>query len=304
LSHKMLAVGHILIDMRVLVDEMSSSDQLNPVNEISYGVGGSAANFAIGARRLGGECVLVGKIGMDEFGRMAVDELMREKVPLDEIKVDLVEKTGYTIVIINKHGEVFMFGSKEASEALTPDEVKPIGLQCYRSVHIASLRIDTSMEIAKRASRKGIIVTFDPGRVLVNKGIQYLCPLFRYVDTLLINQRESKALTGLDDPEKSSLELRRVGARNVIIKLGKRGVFYLEDSKSGIVPAFEVKAIDTTGAGDAFAVGLTTALGERCSLLDAVTYANAVAALKVTKLGAHSIPTKKEVEEFLSARGI
>ncbi len=295
-----LAAGHILADIRVRVDEISSSDQFNEVRELSYGVGGSAANVSIGVRRLGGCCMLLGKIGMDEFGRMAVDEILREKVPLDEVRVDLVKRTGYTIIIINRHGEVFMFGRKEAAEALAPEDVANISLQEYQAVHIASLRVDTAAKIASSARGAGIFVTFDPGRLLINKGIGHIKPVLEHVDLLSLNGKEARTLTGHEDPELAASSLIKQGARSVVVKLGERGV-YFSDGKSGkLVPAFKVEAIDTTGAGDAFASGMIMALGDGEGLAEAIRFANAVAALKVTRLGSHETPTKREVEDFLA----
>lgn len=295
-----LAAGHILADIRVRVDEISSSDQFNEVRELSYGVGGSAANVSIGVRRLGGCCMLLGKIGMDEFGRMAVDELLREKVPLDEVKVDLVNRTGYTIIIINRHGEVFMFGRKEAAESIEPEEVRNLDLDGYQAVHIASLRVDTAAEVAAGARRAGALVTFDPGRLLINRGIGHIMPVLERVDLLLLNGKEARALTGHEDPEMAAVSLIRHGARKVAVKLGGRGVYFSDGSSGKLVPAFKVDAIDTTGAGDAFAAGMIMALSDGESPEDAIRFGNAVAALKVTRLGSHEAPTKEEVERFLS----
>ncbi|MEJ5293521.1 MAG: carbohydrate kinase family protein, partial [Candidatus Methanosuratincola sp.] len=285
-----LAAGHILADIRVRVDEISSSDQFNEVRELSYGVGGSAANVSIGVRRLGGCCMLLGKIGMDEFGRMAVDELLRERVPLDEVKVDLVNRTGYTIIIINRRGEVFMFGRKEAAETLEPEDVANISLKDFQAVHIASLRVDTATKIASRAREAGIMVTFDPGRVLINRGVGHIKPVLELADLLLLNGKEARALTGHEDPETAAGSLIKQGAKSVVLKLGAKGV-YISDGGSGrLIPAFRVDAIDTTGAGDAFAAGMIMALSEGQALPEATRFGNAVAALKVTRLGSHETP--------------
>lgn len=297
---RIFSVGHVLIDMRVRVDEFSGSDLLSPIREISYGVGGSAANVAIGITRLGGSCTLVGKIGIDNFGRMVVDELMKENVSLDHVKADLVEKTGLTIVIINKKGDIAMYGDKGASDSLKPEDIagiKPMGCEY---VHIASLRMDTSIAAANLSKKSGLFVAFDPGRELATKGIEHIMPIFNYLDLLLMNSKEAKALTGYDEPEKACGLLRKAGVKSVIVKLGERGAYYANQEGEGTVKAFNVKAIDTTGAGDAFVTGLLHSLGGGNNFKEAVRYASAVAAIKVTRLGSHIIPNGNEVEEFLS----
>ena len=82
--------------------------------------------------------------------------------------------------------------------------------------------------------------------------------------------------------------------------MGGEGVYLLSEDGTGTIPAYNVNAIDTTGAGDAFVTGLLTSLGQGSNLREAINFANAVAAIKVTKLGSHTIPTQKEVDEFLT----
>ena len=77
---KTLTIGHILADIRVLVDDFATLDRESKIINISYGLGGSAANVAVGAIRLGERSKIIGKIGMDSFGRLAVDELLKNKV--------------------------------------------------------------------------------------------------------------------------------------------------------------------------------------------------------------------------------
>lgn len=297
---KILSVGHILVDIKVRVKDFSGKDELSSIKEVRYGVGGSAANVAIGAKRLGSEEGLLGKVGMDAFGRMALDELMKEKVSLEWVKIDPRGETGFTIVIINSKGDLQMYGIKGASEALTPQEVAAVNFNNYGYVHIASLRVDSSLAVAKLAKKSDALVTFDPGRELIKKGLRPLSAIIPYTDILLMNMKEARALTGCDDAERAASALSKSGAKGIIIKLGSEGVYYKLEGGEGRVPAFMVKAIDTTGAGDAFVSGLLTSMGEGVDLTDSIQFANAVAAIKVTKLGSHEIPTRKEVEEFLA----
>jgi|YelNatPaOPRAMG01_1025707.scaffolds.fasta_scaffold21918_2 ribokinase len=297
---KILAAGHILVDIKVRVRDFSEKDGLSPIREVRYGVGGSAANVAIGVKRLGGEEGLLGKVGMDAFGRMAIDELMKEGVSLEWVRIDPRSETGFTIVIINKDGDLAMYGAKGASEELTPEEVSSVKLDGYQFVHIASLRVDTSVAIARLARAAGATVTFDPGRELIKRGLKHLSPMLQLTDILLLNMREAGLLTGCDAPEKAAESLLKHVNRGIIIKLGGEGVYYKIDGEEGVVPAFRVKAVDTTGAGDAFASAFLIRMGEGADLRESIRFGNAVAAMKVTKLGSHEIPVRREVEAFLS----
>ena len=301
---RIFSVGHILTDMRVMVDEFTGPDMFSQIKDLSYGAGGSAANVAIGVTRLGGACTLVGKIGLDNFGRMIIDELMKEKVGLDFIKTDFIARTGLTVVVINSRGEIMMYGDKGASETLKPEEIISISPKGCEYVHIASLRMDTSLTVADLSKRNGLFVTFDPGREHSSGGIERIKPILGYLDLLLLNSKEASMLTGYEEPDRAGNALRKAGAKGVIVKLGEKGVYFSGDVGDGTIPAFKVKSVDTTGAGDAFATGLLLALGGGQTFKEAVRYASAVAALKVTRLGSHTIPTLKEIDELLSSAGV
>jgi len=302
LACHLFSVGHILTDMRVRVDEKVGTDGFSQISELSYGVGGSAANVAIGMTRLGGSCTLVGKVGLDTSGRMVVDELLREKVPVGHVKADLVKRTGLTIIILRRSGEISMYGDKGAAEELRPEDVLGIKPEGCDSLHIASLRLDTSIAAAEMSRRMGLYVTFDPGRELASRGIEQIRPIFPQLDLLLLNLREATALTAVDGPEGAAAALQRAGASNVIVKMGGRGAFFKGVEGEFFIPALEVKAVDSTGAGDAFATGLLFALGSGDGYREALEFASAVAAMKVMRLGSHEIPSLGEVKEFMSVK--
>ena len=294
----LFSVGHILSDMRVRVNEQTGIDSFSQISDLSYGVGGSAANVAIGMTRLGGLCTLVGKVGLDTTGRMVVDDLLREKVPVGHVEADLVKRTGLTIIIIRKGGEISMYGDKGAAEELRPEDVLGIQPKGCDSLHVASLRMDTSLAAAEICGKAGLFVSFDPGREMAAMGIENVRPIFPHLSLLLLNLREAAALTSVDTPEGAASALRRAGVPNVIVKMGRRGAFFSGVVGEFHVPAREVKAVDSTGAGDAFATGLLFSLGKGEGYREALDFASAVAALKVVKLGSHEMPTLAEAEEF------
>lgn len=119
------------------------------------------------------------------------------------------------------------------------------------------------------------------------------------------NEVEAEELTGicvsdLESADKAAKVFKDKGVQNVVITLGSRGVYVNEDGKSEIVPAYKVKAIDTTGAGDAFNGGLLTALSEGKTIGEAAHFANALAAISVQRIGTTpSMPMRAEIDKFL-----
>ena len=289
-----VSIGHTLADIRFVVNEFVGPDQEGVILKQSRGAGGSAANVAIDMRRLGLRSGIIAKVGLDSFGRLIVDELMKEGVDVSGLKVGF-DETGFTIVVINGKGETAMYGFKGVA-----GELYATIIERAKFVHIASLRIDTSFRAATIAKDMDKKVSWDPGRVLSMKGIRKLGALIRLVDIVLVNERECMNLTGKGDYRIGAEEIRDLGPELVVIKRGARGVYVLGDEVNKEFPAYVVpNPIDTTGAGDAFAAGLLAGFSRKYDLERSITYALAVASLKVRRLGSHEIPTHEDVMEFL-----
>lgn len=295
-----VTVGHILMDLRFCVDKFATPDRESIIKKQSRGVGGSAANVAIGVRRLGGRSGVIGKIGFDEFGKAVLEDLAREGVDVSNVRIEALEgRTGFTIVIINSSGQIIMYGFKGVADMLEPEEINPKVIKKAKFVYIASLHLDTAIHVAKIAKEKGVKVFWDPGRVQAALGIEKLKPIITLSDIILPNEKEAKEMTAAKNYHKAAETLLNVGAKTVIIKLGGKGAYVATQSEDFIVPAYlPGQVIDTTGAGDAFAAGLLMGL-EKYKLEEAVKYAAVVAGIKVTRLGSHAIPKVEEVEKAL-----
>jgi len=116
----------------------------------------------------------------------------------------------------------------------------------------------------------------------------------------MLNEQEAYNMTGEKDYTKASEKIRSVGPKIVIVKLGKEGSYVSSEEFTGKIQAFTVdKIVDTTGAGDAFASGFIVSMLRGYNIRKAVIYANATAALKITRLGSHEIPSHDEVIRFI-----
>ena len=295
----LVTIGHVLMDIRIFIDEFPKADEEAKTNKLSLGGGGSAANVAVGASRLGVKSGFIGSIGFDTFGRVLLEELEHEGVDVAHVKVDTSTSSGLTVIAINNKGQVIMFGYTGASDKLFPSDLNKEYISSSEHVHITGLSFDTALAAAKIAKKANVTVSFDPGRLMSKMGLKRLLPLLHYVDQILLNQEEARELTGVIELEKAAKAIIKSGPKMVIIKRGPDGVFAMNHSKSFSVPAYPVKVVDTTGAGDAFSAGFITAQLEGKSLEDSVEFANATANLKITRIGARALPNRKAVERFL-----
>jgi ribokinase len=162
--------------------------------------------------------------------------------------------------------------------------------------------LETVQAAAHLAAKSGVPVILNPApaRRLPDA-------LFKLVSILTPNESEAELLTGIkvDDERsatKAAAKLRAHGVRTVIITLGPRGAFVAVSDGEQLVRGFKAKAVDTTAAGDVFNGALAVALGEGRGLIEAVRFANAAAAISVTRFGAQpSAPTRREIDRLLRA---
>ncbi len=298
-----VAAGHALVDVRMVVDRFPGPDEEASIREEERGAGGSAVNVAIDVARLGGRSGVVAKIAFDSFGRVVFEELWRSRVDLRGLRIAPRGRTGFSIVVVAAGtGEVAIYGFKGVAEELAPGEVDEELVAAGRALHIASLRLDTSIAAARAARGAGRLVSWDPGRRLASLGLEAVGELLRLVDIVFVNRVEARLLTGAGDPLEAAERIASAGPRLVAVKLGAGGALLL-DRGAGVayrIPAYEPgRVVDTTGAGDAFAAAMLLRLVRGGGVVEALRYAAVAAGLKVARLGAHSVPEGSVVEEAL-----
>lgn len=297
----LITIGHVLMDIRFYVDKFPKPDEEAKTDKLRLGGGGSAANVAVSASRLGVKSGFIGTVGFDSYGRTLLGELERESVDVTHVKVDTTTNSGLTCIAINPKGQVIMFGYVGASDKLFPSDLDKEYIATAKHIHLTGLSFDTALAAVKIAKKDKIITSFDPGRLMSGLGLKKISPLLKNVDQILLNHEESMALTGETNLEEAGNLLLKIGPKVVIIKRGADGVLVMTSEKKFSVPAVPVKVVDTTGAGDSFSGGFITAQLERKNLEESIRFANATASLKITKEGARALPTRMDVERFLRA---
>lgn len=269
--------------------------------DFDMGPGGKGSNQAVGAARLGAESHLVGVIGEDAFGDMAVLLYQREGVGVEFLRRTSARNTGVGFITLNAAGENHIVLDMGANHLLAPADVDAAEGLIARSQAVLTVgEIDpaTAAHAMAVARRHGVISIFNPApaQPLADE-------LLAAVDVLTPNESELRVLSGLapDDPTPTlalAHRLQQRGVRQLVVTRGSRGALVVTaDGATHEVPGVRVPVVDTTGAGDAFTCALAVALAEGQPLLGAVGLATLAGALAVTRLGVvPALPTRAEVE--------
>jgi ribokinase len=303
-----LVFGSINMDLVARTPKLPSPGETLIGHQFETVPGGKGANQAVAAARLGVPTQMVGRVGGDRFGTELLESLQAAEVEIDRIFVDQSVSSGVAVIAVDDASENHIIVIPGANGQVSTEDVERLSeVLSQNQVLLLQLEIPIAAvtAAAQAAQSAGVTVILDPAPAQTNLPDS----LYRAIDILTPNQVEASQLVGfpvtdVESAAKAATALQQRGANTVIIKLGKQGALCATPAHPFLVPAFEVKAIDTVAAGDAFNGGLAAALAEGLPLAEAVTWGCAVAALSVMKPGAQpSMPDRTEVEQFLQQMG-
>jgi len=277
-------------------------------------IAGSELNVSIGLVRLGYDVIYATKLGEDPFGRYIYDFMKKEGINTSYTEFDSSHLTGLMFKSKNSNGdpEIFYFRRHSAASFMEQKGLYFVKLMNPTFIHLTGITLALSAStneafnfLLKFAKEKNIPVIFDPNlRPQLWKDKDEMLKSVNNAafssDIFLPGIKEAKTLTGLFDPEAIGHFYIERGVKIVIIKLGEKGAFVVSKEESYEVPAFHVKAVDTVGAGDGFAVGIISGFLDGISLREAVVRANAIGAMQVMTPGDNDgLPDREKLEEFL-----
>jgi ribokinase len=245
---------------------------------------------------------MLGRVGKDNFGNFLLDNLKSNNVDSQLIQRDDAS-TGTAIIAVDSSGQNNIILSAGANGKVSPADIESASFLNH-SLLLLQLEIPTPtvLRAAQRAKENDV-------RVILNPAPAKEIPdeLIALADFIIPNETELSLLTGMDVNDITSAEnaarvLLKRGAKHAIVTLGSKGALLIDKETNTQVDAFKVNVVDTTAAGDAFIGGFASIL-DSSGLLDAIRYGCACGALAATKFGAQpSLPTKAEVERFMSLR--
>lgn len=303
---RVCVVGSVNVDLTFRTPRLPAPGETIAGHAFHVGMGGKGANQAVAAARLGAEVTLIGCVGNDDFGRDAIRRYRAEGIDTSFVQHVTDRPTGTAAIVVDDNAENCIIVVPGANANLSPDDVCRAALAIQNADAVLcqlETPLDATLEAFRLARAAGVLtmLTPAPAKDLPDE-------LLALCDVCIPNKTEIELLVGQkvegdDDAHSAAGMLRKRGVRTVVVTMGGNGAFLLDDLGAMHIPAFKVKAVDPTGAGDAFAAALAVFLTERMALKDAALRASSVAAITVTRIGTQSaFPSLTEVMEWMALK--
>jgi ribokinase len=307
----LVVVGSLNMDFVVTVEHLPAPGQTVLGRDFQMIPGGKGANQACAAAKLGVNSVsvrMVGRVGYDVFGDHLKASLSAGGVDVSAVHGTRAQATGVALISVDAAGQntiVVASGANHALAASETEAMRPVFRGARFVLFQLESPLDTVAAALKLARAEGARTILDPA-----PAVALPAELLANVDILTPNETEASILLGLPPGRVSASDavplarsLRERGPKAVLLKLGDQGCFYSDGETELFGAAFSVVARDTTAAGDTFNAALAVALAEDRGIEEALRFANASAAISVTRIGAQaSVPARAEVDALLASR--
>ena len=293
MQKKLLVVGSMNVDMVVKAERIPAPGETLLGGVFNQFYGGKGANQAVAAKTLFAQTSFCAACGTDAIGSEYLKYLKSKKMDISLVKRDKKEHTGVALITLDKGGENVITVAAGANLTLKPTDMKAIDFNKFSHVAFQlETDIKTVSEGLKLAKKAGCttILTPAPAKTLPKA-------MLKNVDFLLPNQHEILLIQdGFDCPVKAAENLLKQGVKNVIITLGSKGSMLVNADGKFEFGTFKTKRVDTVGAGDCFTGSLMAGLRRyNGDIKTAIKFATAAASLAVSKMGAQSFSSLKEV---------
>jgi ribokinase len=303
-------MGRVFVAGSINMDVVATAARHPKVGEtvagqaVHYFPGGKGANQAVAAAKLGASAALIGRLGTDAFGQQLRAFLAAQGVDLTLVQDTANIHTGTAIITVADADNTIVVVPGANARVSAGDVAAPVLTKDDVAVSQFEIPLPAIEVFFKRARAAGATTILNPAPAIA-------CgpDLLGLVDVLILNETElgffaNSELQASDEPARFVEAARRLqtGPNGIIcVTLGKRGVLALVNGQASMIAGRDVKAVDTTGAGDCFVGAVAARLAGGTAIRDALAYANAAASISVQRMGAApSMPTAAEVDEILN----
>jgi ribokinase len=306
---EILVLGDVNVDIIARVKSFPEPGEECLAPSLELHCGGVGANYALALRQWSISPRLVACVGQDDFAAFLLRMLANHGVEVSNIQRTSAAVTGLLYINVTPNGQRTFFGSRGANRFLKRNP--SVGRMLNRPMAVSMMGynfLDPSTEAAAKELLKAVRahggwVSLDIGMAPSEQIPGKIMQIIKQVDLLLVSSEEATVLTDIRDPRKSFRQLRKAGARDVVMKLGKRGCLILHEGKLCHVPSFAVRTLDSTGAGDAFAAAFLQARLRGWPQDEAALTANAAGAAAAATAGAgENMPTVRQIAHILRTK--
>ena len=281
-------LGIFVADISFSGNKLPSVGETILGDSYNVGPGGKGCNQAIAISRLGGKVNFISKLGDDDYGKLAINKLKKDNINTSNIIISNKHKTGVAGIHVDRNtGKNAITVVRGAPTSLTINEIDT-NLFKRSKIFLTQLEIpiEVTLHCLKAAKEYGLVNILNPA-----PACKLSNDFFKLVDYFTPNETEAEFYTGVkindeNDAKISAKKLIGMGIKKVIITLGEKGLFYSDGKEEIYIKATPDKAIDTTGAGDAFNGSLAFGLSKEKPIKECLELANKVAGISTTKLGA------------------
>ncbi|MHB8896025.1 MAG: ribokinase [Candidatus Geothermincolia bacterium] len=308
MAARVTVMGSFVVDLMARAPHLPQTGETVKGDGFLMGPGGKGSNQGVAAHKAGAEVDMITKIGRDQFGQVALESFQSAGMNTRYVLQDDELATGAALIMVDENtGDNKILVSLGACSNITGADIEK-ARETIASNPVFLTQLETNLDAVETAlgiaSGSGVRIILNPAPACEVPG-----GLLGLVDILTPNEVEASILSGVrvtnpDDARKAARVLRSKGTKSVVITMGSQGVFAVEGDEERFIPCMKVAAVDATGAGDAFSGALATAIAEGKEFFEAIDFANAAAALSVTKIGtAPAMPTRAEIDRAIDRRG-
>lgn len=300
---KLVVFGSYVTDLTAKCPRFPAAGETVKGSSFITGPGGKGSNQAVAAHRAGADITVITKVGDDSFGENVKRFYAENRMCLDGVMTDSAYPSGAALIMVHSESMqneiVVIPGACEHITTADLDTMKPILDMADIVLTQLETNLDATIAVLSYSKARGSLTILNPA-----PAVPLDDDVLSLVDIITPNETEAALLTGIpvhnvDGARLAAKALQQRGVRKVIITLGEKGSYALDDEEEFICPSEHLgPVVDTTGAGDAFNGGLAAALSFGYSFREAIRYATIVSGLSVTRFGtAPAMPSYEEIQK-------
>jgi ribokinase len=300
MTFDVVGFGALNLDKLYKVNMIAKEEEEGAVLDFKESAGGSAANTVVGLSRLKLKTGFIGKVAADREGNFLLDGFRKEGVNVNGITVSEKGRSGTVMGYIDPKGDRALYVDPGVNDQIDFNDINLDYVSNTKFLHLSSFVGEKPFKAQKLLIEQlsSVKISFDPGAIYARKGLAAMKPMIRRSYVMFPNKIEVKLLTGQDYREGAETFIK-LGADLVAVKLGKRGCYVTDGKESHLIEPYNVEAVDTTGAGDAFCAGFLYGLIKQKDLYECGRLGNFVASRCISKMGARTgLPKFEDLKNF------